>query len=136
MEPDDKNTIVLTNSDGTTTTFNLNNIIDTSGDITIDLNQTYGATTSYTYDPSSYTMVAGAADSSYTISTGIDTISIDNIFSDFNKDMLSAKEVERMCKEYPALDKVWRNFKSVYDMVKQDYEGKKKAGELDDDIPF
>jgi len=45
-------------------------------------------------------------------------------------------EVERMCKEYPALTKVWQNFKSVYDMVKQDYEGKKKAGEIDDDIPF
>lgn len=136
MEPDDKNTIILTNIDGTTSTFKLDSLIDTSGDITIDLNQTYGATTSYTYDPSSYTMVSGAADSSYTISTGIDTISIDNIFSDFNKDMLSTKEVERMCKEYPALDKVWRNFKSVYDMVKQDYEGKKKAGELDDEHPF
>ena len=45
-------------------------------------------------------------------------------------------EVEHMCKEYPALTKVWQNFKSVYDMVKQDYEGKKQAGELDDDIPF
>jgi len=41
-----------------------------------------------------------------------------------------------MCKEYPGLEKVWRNFKSVYDMCKQDYEGKKKAGEIDDDIPF
>jgi len=42
-----------------------------------------------------------------------------------------------MCEHYPALEKVWRNFKSVYDMCKQDYEGKKKAGEiLDDDLPF
>jgi len=41
-----------------------------------------------------------------------------------------------MCKEYPALEKVWRNFKNVYDMCKQDYEGKIKAGEIDDDIPF
>jgi hypothetical protein len=37
-----------------------------------------------------------------------------------------------MCKEYPGLEKVWNNFKAVYDMVKQDYEGKKQAGELDE----
>ena len=49
---------------------------------------------------------------------------------------IDPSEVERMCKEYPSLEKVWRNFKSVYDMVKQDYEGKKKAGEVDNGIPF
>ena len=34
-------------------------------------------------------------------------------------------EVELMCKEYPALTKVWRNFKSIYDMTLQDWKGKK-----------
>ena len=47
-------------------------------------------------------------------------------------DGIYPSEVEKMCKEYPALEKVWRNFKSVYDMVKQDYEGKKKSGDIDD----
>lgn len=45
-------------------------------------------------------------------------------------------EVEDMCKHYPGLDKVWRNFKSVYDMCIQDYKGKMKEDGLDDDIPF
>ena len=62
-----------------------------------------------------------------------DTVDISWIYNNMNID---PNEVERMCQEYPSLKKVWRNFKSVYDMVKQDYEGKKKAGEIDDDIPF
>ena len=61
-----------------------------------------------------------------------DTIDIGswNLSGDF--DGIYPSEVEKMCKEYPALEKVWRNFKSVYDMVKQDYEGKKKSGDIDD----
>ena len=139
MENDD-NTIVLTNMDGTTTTLQLSDIIDTSGDITIDLNSTYGATTTYHLDttiaPSPYVIGSGSIDSSYTISTGIDTISLDNIWKTAENHKIDPDEVSKMCKEYPALNKVWDNFKAVYDMVKQDYEGKKKAGELDDDIPF
>jgi hypothetical protein len=42
---------------------------------------------------------------------------------------IDTDEVERMCKEYPSLEKVWSNFKSVYDLVKQDFEGKKRTGE-------
>ena len=95
--------------------------------ITINLDDTYGATTTYWTNDT-------VSDPTFTI--GIDTantIDIDWIYNNMNID---PNEVERMCKEYPSLEKVWRNFKSVYDMVKQDYEGKKKAGELDDDIPF
>jgi len=79
-------------------------------------------------------------DTTYTVSTSTDSIISD--YTDVNSNWIYGRitidpdEVERMCKEYPALEKVWRNFKSVYDMVLQDYEGKKKAGELDDDIPF
>jgi len=65
--------------------------------------------------------------------TGATDVNIDWIYNNMNID---PDKVERMCKEYPALEKVWRNFKSVYDMCKQDYEGKEKAGELNDDIPF
>ena len=74
------------------------------------------------------------SDSTFTVSTeSVNAVDIDWIYNNMNIDPC---EVERMCKEYPSLEKVWRNFKSVYDMVKQDYEGKKKAGEIDDDIPF
>jgi hypothetical protein len=129
MEPDDKITLDLGGNS-----------------ITIDLTETYGATTTYLAD-SVYSITTGASDtivisdgtnSSYTLASdwtngvGIDTIDITSIFGE----TYNEQEIEKMCKEYPGLEKVWRNFKSVYDMVKQDYEGKKKAGELDDDIPF
>ena len=107
-----------------------------SEDITINLNDTYGTTTTYmvgdsvsdiTFDTSTY-------DGTFTIDTNtVDTVNIDWIYNNMNID---PNEVECMIKHYPGLEKVWRNFKSVYDMVKQDYEGKKKAGEIDDDIPF
>ena len=48
--------------------------------------------------------------------------------------MIDPDEVENMCKEYPALVKVWRNFESVYNMVKQDYKGKKETGEINDEL--
>ena len=122
----------------------LDDFVNNTGDsVTINLNDTYGTTTTYwagnnvtdvVYDSSSY-------DGSFTIDTNtIDTtINIGdwNLTGDLG--IISPSEVEKMCKEYPALKKVWRNFKAVYDMVKQDYEGKKKAGEIDefeDDIPF
>ena len=104
--------------------------------ITINLDNTYGASTTYWGDSISDITISGASDSSYTIDTSTlttDTIDINWIYNNMNID---PNEVERMCKEYPSLEKTWRNFKSVYDMVKQDYEGKKKAGEIDDDIPF
>lgn len=41
-------------------------------------------------------------------------------------------KVEEMCKQYPALEKAYENFKTIYKMVEQDYIGKKK----DDDVPF
>lgn len=63
------------------------------------------------------------------------TISLDNMSWDFGN-KIDPDEVAKMCKEYPGLEKVWRNFKSVYDMCKQDYKGKLKERGLDDDIPF
>ena len=104
--------------------------------ITINLDDTYGTTTTYWDNSISDITISGDNDGSYTIDTSTfntDTIDINWIWNNMNID---PNEVERMCKEYPSLEKVWRNFKSVYDMVKQDYEGKKKAGEIDDDIPF
>lgn len=34
--------------------------------------------------------------------------------------------VKDMCKEYPALEKAYENFKTVYKMVEQDWIGKQK----------
>jgi len=105
--------------------------------LTINLDNTYGSTTTYWAGDSVTDVVySGSSDGTFSIDINditTDTINIDWIYNNMNID---PNEVEKMCKEYPALERVWRNFKSVYDMVKQDYEGKKKAGEIDDDIPF
>jgi len=121
----------------------LDDILDTTGDITINLDNTMGTTTTYWAGDSVADVVyTGPNNGTYTIDTNsIDTnvytgstdINIDWIY---NNIAIDPNEVEKMCKEYPGLEKVWRNFKSVYDMCKQDYEGKKKAGEIDDDLPF
>ena len=88
---------------------------------------------------------------SYTGSGGTYTIDVSTITSGYNSGTITldgldditltvpettwidADEVELMCKEYPALEKNWRRFKTMYDLVKQDYIGKKESGELDND---
>jgi len=75
-------------------------------------------------------------DSSFTIDDSLWTGSSDYTFSVNTTKNINPDQVEDMCNEYPALEKVWRNFKSVYDMVIQDYKGKQKERGLDDDIPF
>ena len=126
--------------DDKVSTLNLDDILDTTGNIVIDLNDTYGTTTTYwAGDSVTDITIGGSNDGTFTVDT-IDISTLDNITSDYRwayeNTKLDKLEIEKMCKEYPALEKVWRNFKSVYDMVKQDYEGKKKAGEIADDIPF
>ena len=104
---------------------------DTEFSISIDSDT---CTSAYTIDTNSIYSTNGSDDVTFTIDSNTqDTIDINWIYNNIHID---PNEVEKMCKEYPGLEKVWRNFKSVYDMCKQDYEGKKKAGEIDDDIPF
>jgi hypothetical protein len=50
----------------------------------------------------------------------------------FEDDMPDPQEIKRMCEEYPALEKVYENFKTVYKMVEQDWRGKQD----DDELPF
>ena len=108
--------------------------------ITINLDDTYGTTTTYWAGDSVTDIVLTDSNSSngtFTIDTGtMDNAGLIGLDWIYERHSLSISEVESMCKEYPALEKTWRNFKSMYDMVKQDYQGKKDAGELDDDIPF
>jgi len=126
----DENTVTLTLGDF---------MEDEDNTVTINLDETYGTSTTYWAGDSvtDITFDSNASDDTFTIDTN-NTINIGdwNLSGDFGAISINPSEVERMCKEYPALEKVWRNFKAVYDMIKQDYEGKKKAGEIDDDIPF
>ena len=66
------------------------------------------------------------------IDTGSDAGSIYTVLDNY----IDPDQVEHMCETYPALSKVWRNFKSVYDMTLQDYKGKKEQGEIDEPNPF
>ena len=75
-----------------------------------------------------------------TIGSNTDTITLDTgssgeVYNILDK-FIDPDQVENMCKEYPALSKVWRNFKSVYDMTLQDYKGKKETGEINEGAPF
>jgi len=124
----DDTTITINIDDYTTDTIDLSNIDGLYTGGTID------TTTYWNGDSVTDIVLTDSSNGTFTIDTNtMDTIDIDWLTGKLNID---PDEVERMCKEYPALEKVWRNFKSVYDMVKQDFEGKKKAGEIDDDIPF
>jgi hypothetical protein len=135
----DDNTIVLTNTDGTTSIINLDDIIDTTGDITISLNDTYGATTTYLNGASdSYTI---SLDDTITISDG--TYTLDTHAIDWNNITITPtmwedcmpdpQKLKKMCEQYPALAKVYENFRTVYSMVEQDWKGNY---EDDNDIPF
>jgi len=52
--------------------------------------------------------------------------------TEFEDTMPNLSKVENMCKEYPALDKAYENFRTVYAMVHQDWIGKSK----DEELPF
>ncbi len=59
-----------------------------------------------------------------------DTIDLSNITLDrvvFEDSMPDPEEIKRMCEEYPALDKAYENFKTIYKMVHQDWRGKQDA---------
>jgi len=106
------------------------------GDYTINLDNDAITTTYWAGDSITDVTLSDSNSGTFTISA-TDEISYDNISWNLTGEaQISPNEVEKMCKQYPGLEKVWRNFKSVYDMCKQDFEGKKKAGEIDDDIPF
>jgi hypothetical protein len=75
-----------------------------------------------------------------TIGSNTDTITLNTgssgeVYNILDK-FIDPDQVDSMCKEYPALSKVWRNFKSVYDMTLQDYKGKKETGEINEGVPF
>lgn len=90
------------------------------GTITLDL------TGSYNYN--------GTMSDTITISTNptistIDVHSFDTQYEiDFGEEWRTHfpdfQEVEKMCKEYPALEKALENFKTIYEMVKDDYASK------------
>ncbi len=123
-----------------------NSLDDLLNDITIDLSD--GITTtgavgaseySYVYDTNNMSTItlsptitvnSGAAGTYTTINSlsGIDTVTIDNSSFTFNlpKEWVDCfpdwDRVEDMCKKYPGLEIAFRNFQTVYQLVKDDYD--------------
>lgn len=97
-----------------------------SDSITITLDT---STESWAPYDTSYTIDTG---SEYTFNTSDYTVSVDPQV-EFEDHMPSAYRINEMCKHYPALNKAWENFKTIYKMVDQDYKGN---FEDDDEIPF
>ena len=106
--------------------FNIDNTISitsgpTSGDVYID-------------NMNSYNISAGAA-GTYTI-TSSDTITFNSNEYQFNwgdaEEWVDAfpdwQRVQDMCKKYPGLEIALRNFKTVYTLVKDDYDNPKDEG--------
>ena len=110
------------------------------GDITFDV--TEGSLSPFTLNDDT-TITIGGQSSEYVYSTSMlgvsptytvsDTININDYNITWPLDnSIDPDKIERMCKEYPALEKTWRNFKTTYDLVKQDWKGKQN----EDDTQF
>jgi len=110
---------VLTNTNSNSTI-----TINTTDTLDLDIDHYYG----HTIDVSSMT--------TSTIDTGDLFLSDINDFEisitepkDFITHMPDLHEIETMCKYYPALEKAYENFKTIYNMVRQDYVGNHKSNE-------
>lgn len=118
-------TDTITISDYTVDTVNISNI---QYDDTI-----------HNYSPDS-TFVVDVNDNTFTLS---DTISLDGTIDgltnitfnkvEFEDHMPSPEKLKKMCVHYPALEKAYENFKTIYKMVDQDFKGNH---EDDEDVPF
>ncbi len=63
------------------------------------------------------------------------TYTIDGInepAQEFVTHLPTMEKIEKMCEQYPGLKKAYEHFVFAYKLTRQDYEGKVKAGELDD----
>jgi len=113
--------------------------------ITVDLSKTYGTTTTYLAgDNVTDITVSDVNDGCFTVSLDdytTDTIDINwdrigNITLEstmFEDCMPDPQKLKKMCEQYPALEKVYENFKTVYSMVEQDWKGNHDD---EDELPF
>ena len=98
-------------------------------DVTINLDSISSNTGTYSITDSTLSIGDITFNTTSTDSITIGTDTSEFIYNTLDN-YIDPDEVDRMCKEYPALSKVWRNFKSVYDMTLQDYKGKKEQDEI------
>ena len=89
----------------------------------------------------SYTFSGGTSDTvtvnteDYSFAGDNLTYTIDGInepAQEFVTHLPTMEKIEKMCEQYPGLKKAYEHFVFAYKLTRQDYEGKVKAGELDD----
>jgi hypothetical protein len=109
--------------------------IATSDTVTINMNDLYDATDVLTITTDK--VMCDTIDiSTLTSNDNIDLDWISNITLDrvmFEDYMPDPDRLKRMAEQYPALDKAYENFKTIYKMVEQDWKGNY---EDDDELPF
>lgn len=109
-------------------------ILKNYGDITFSSGSNMS---DYTIDISSLTVDTIDIDSlTITNNTEIDWNNIEININDpvvFEDYMPEVAKVEDMCNDYPALRNAYENFKTIYAMVHQDWQGRQDA---EDDWPF
>tara|TARA_B100001287_G_scaffold251345_1_gene232502 strand:+ start:170 stop:508 length:339 start_codon:yes stop_codon:yes gene_type:complete len=101
--------------------------------IIVDIGDTFTWTSTKNSTPISIGDISYNFDPSYsgpdtlTVSTALDdtmddfVYTLPNLENELSIDIL---QVEDMCKQYPALTKVWEQFKSFYDLCIDDYKTK------------
>lgn len=117
MEPEDYN-IDLTNIESSTITISVPSATPNVGDIWLDTATMN--TNVYTHSNDWITI------------TGTDSIDLSNIIIEgieFEDKMPDVSKIEDMCRDYPALEKAYENFKTIYAMVHQDWQGKQSENE-------
>lgn len=113
----------ITMSDTTTLTINTTDTLD------LDINHHYGHTidisniTTSTIDTTGFDELIAMDDLTITLNDPVE----------FEDHMPSVAKVEDMCNDYPALAKAYENFKTMYAMVHQDWQGRQDA---ENELPF
>ena len=120
---EDDYTIDISTMSGTTSTITVTAPVDANvGDVWFDTNSM--SANVYSIDNSWITID--------------DTIDISGITLtepvEFEDCMPEVAKVEDMCKDYPALEKAYENFKIVYKLVHQDWQG--RQDDEDGQLPF
>ena len=114
--------------------------INSNSEETITISTNTMSSSDYTFDLSEYT--ADTIDISSITTSTIDTITLDDTHwadgitweqIEFEDKMPSVAKVEDMCNNYPALEKAYENFKTIYAMVHQDWQGRQDE---DEQFPF
>jgi len=97
--------------------------IDLGGTVTISSNM---------ISPSTITWDDSWVTNDGTIDLDSLNITLDNPV-EFEDYMPDVAKVEDMCNDYPALRKAYENFKTIYKMVHQDWQGRQDS---QNDLPF